>query len=182
MYLPRTARRTTDRQPTIVCAPKDASCCHISRNSNSNHNTPTRVGHILILQRVLSRARRYTFATATAVFASLPYVKILDDNHRAEQFHPPTPKTRSYEAPSSSIMSTDAMAVPAPEGEPVGLHSPPDSNSAPQGSWQRSELWGTKPEPDTDELVGIQPEYIFPMVVFLSFALQWKSSQISSDT
>jgi jmjN domain len=57
-------------------------------------------------------------------------------------------------------MSTDAMAVPAPEGEPVGLHSPPESNSAPKDLGSDSELSDLEPEPDTDELVGIKPEYI----------------------
>jgi len=52
------------------------------------------------------------------------------------------------------------MAVPAPEGEPVGLHSPPDSNSAPKDLGSDSELSDLEPEPDTDELVGIEPEYI----------------------
>ena len=52
------------------------------------------------------------------------------------------------------------MAAPAPEGEPVGLQSPPDSNSAPKDPGSDSELSDLEPEPDTDELVGIEPEYI----------------------
>lgn len=64
-------------------------------------------------------------------------------------------------------MSTDAMEVlppamdaPAPVKELVGLHSPPDSNSALKDGGSDSELSDLEPEPDTEELMGIEPDYI----------------------
>jgi hypothetical protein len=56
-------------------------------------------------------------------------------------------------------MSTDAMAIPAPEGEPVGLHSPPESNSALKDNGSDSELSDLEPEPETNELLDLQPDY-----------------------
>jgi hypothetical protein len=59
-------------------------------------------------------------------------------------------------------MSTDAMAVPAPESQPVGLHSPPDSNSAPKDNDSDSELSDLEPdpepEPETSEL-NLKPDH-----------------------
>jgi jmjN domain len=60
-------------------------------------------------------------------------------------------------------MSTDAMAVAAPESEPVGLHSPPDSNSAPKDNGSDSELSDLEPdlelEPETSELHDLKPDH-----------------------
>jgi hypothetical protein len=64
-------------------------------------------------------------------------------------------------------MSTDAMAVAAPESEPVGLHSPPDSNSAPKDIGSDSELSDLEPDPDpepepepeTNELHDLKPDH-----------------------
>jgi hypothetical protein len=56
-------------------------------------------------------------------------------------------------------MSTDATAVPTTEGEPVGLHSPPDSNSALKDNGSDSELSDLEPEPETNELLDLQPDY-----------------------
>jgi hypothetical protein len=59
-------------------------------------------------------------------------------------------------------MSTDVMAVLAPENQPVGLHSPPDSNSAPKDNGSDSELSDLEPdpepEPETSEL-NLKPDY-----------------------
>ena len=60
-------------------------------------------------------------------------------------------------------MSTDAMAVVATESEPVGLHSPPDSNSAPKDIGSDSELSDLEPdlepEPESNELHDLKPDY-----------------------
>jgi jmjN domain len=71
-------------------------------------------------------------------------------------------------------MPTDAMALPAPEREPVGLHSPPDSNSAPKDNASDSELSDLEPDslepepgpepepepaPETNELLDLKPAY-----------------------
>jgi hypothetical protein len=56
-------------------------------------------------------------------------------------------------------MSTDAMAVPAQESQPVGLHSPPDSNSALKDNGSDSELSDLEPEPETNELLDLQPDH-----------------------
>jgi len=58
-------------------------------------------------------------------------------------------------------MSTDAMAIPAPEREPVGLHSPPDSNSALKDNGSDSELSDLEPEPEheTNELTDLEPDH-----------------------
>ena len=54
------------------------------------------------------------------------------------------------------------MAVPAPENQPVGLQSPPDSNSAPIDNGSDSELSDLEPdpepEPETSEL-NLKPDY-----------------------
>ncbi|KAN0110297.1 hypothetical protein V8E51_006684 [Hyaloscypha variabilis] len=60
-------------------------------------------------------------------------------------------------------MSTDAMAVVATESEPVGLHSPPDSNSAPKDAGSDSELSDLEPdpepEPESNELHDLKPDH-----------------------
>ncbi len=56
-------------------------------------------------------------------------------------------------------MSTDAMAVPALESEHVGLHSPPDSNSALKDNGSDSELSDLEPEPETNELLDLMPDH-----------------------
>jgi hypothetical protein len=59
-------------------------------------------------------------------------------------------------------MSTDVMAVLAPENQPVGLHSPPDSNSPTKDNGSDSELSDLEPdpepEPETSEL-NLKPDY-----------------------
>jgi len=56
-------------------------------------------------------------------------------------------------------MSTDATAVPAPGGDPVGLHSPPDSNSALKDAGSDSELSDLEPDSDVPEPLNITPAY-----------------------
>jgi hypothetical protein len=56
-------------------------------------------------------------------------------------------------------MSTDAMAIPVPEGPPVGLHSPPDSNPAMRDGGSDSELSDLEPELSPNAPLEIQPAY-----------------------
>ena len=57
-------------------------------------------------------------------------------------------------------MSTDVTAVPALQGNPVGLHSPPDSNPAMRDGSSDSELSDLEPETDKSSLLDIKPSYI----------------------
>lgn len=59
------------------------------------------------------------------------------------------------------------MAIPAPEKEPAGLHSPPDSNPTLKDDGSDSELSDLEPDPEpepvpapvTNELLDLQPDY-----------------------
>jgi hypothetical protein len=58
------------------------------------------------------------------------------------------------------MTSIDAMAAPAPgkaEREETGLHSPPETNM--KDCTSDSELSELEPEPDTNELVDLQPDH-----------------------
>jgi hypothetical protein len=57
-------------------------------------------------------------------------------------------------------MSTDAMAVPVPVGDPVGLNSPPDSNPALGDGGSDSELSDLEPESDPKDPLEIEPPFI----------------------
>jgi hypothetical protein len=56
-------------------------------------------------------------------------------------------------------MSTDATAVPAPEGGPQGL-SPPDSNPALKDAASDSELSDLEPDNLMNEPLQIKPDHI----------------------
>lgn len=52
------------------------------------------------------------------------------------------------------------MAVPAAQAAPVGLHSPPDSNSALKDGGSDSELSDLEPDIDVPEKLEVEPDHI----------------------
>jgi hypothetical protein len=57
-------------------------------------------------------------------------------------------------------MSTIANAMPAVDAVPVGLHSPPDSNSALKDGGSDSELSDLEPDHESCELLNVEPDHI----------------------
>tara|TARA_R110002060_G_scaffold37629_2_gene48761 strand:+ start:325 stop:606 length:282 start_codon:yes stop_codon:yes gene_type:complete len=59
-------------------------------------------------------------------------------------------------------MSAETMAAPAPQAVPVGLNSPPDSNSALKDGGSDSELSDLEPDADITEKLEVEPDHISP--------------------
>ncbi|KAK0119885.1 hypothetical protein ONS95_011315 [Cadophora gregata] len=57
-------------------------------------------------------------------------------------------------------MSAETMAAPAPQAAPVGLNSPPDSNSALKDGGSDSELSDLEPDVDMTEILEVEPDHI----------------------
>ncbi|KAH7354891.1 hypothetical protein BKA65DRAFT_230343 [Rhexocercosporidium sp. MPI-PUGE-AT-0058] len=57
-------------------------------------------------------------------------------------------------------MSTDTMAVPVAQAAPVGLNSPPDSNSAIKDGGSDSELSDLEPDIELSEKLEVEPDHI----------------------